>query len=190
MKNKFICVFVTILAFYQLTFSQSDSAKILAEKIKTEGRQAILNAGTSQDKTIIPYLKTLALKDDYSAIQMALAKLGETEYLNQIILETESPNISDQNFAIRKLAYVANKKAYTKLYSLLDNTKERENDKRHISKSDCGLCCDVMVFSIASEVVRVLSKTIPNPPVKSYFGTDEDIELWKKWFEEHKELIE
>jgi hypothetical protein len=201
MKNRFICIFIIVIGFSQSVISQiensTDTTKTLIEKIKTEGQKAILDAGKSGDKSLVPYLKTLV---NSASAQMALAKLGEDEYLNQILLETESSEINIQNFAIRKLAYVANKQAFRKLYKLLDNKKERgkkecEKEIRKVeeTKSDtskCGFCCDVMVFSMASEVVRVLSKTIESPPVKSSYGTDEDIQIWKKWFEENRELIE
>lgn len=67
MKVKILCIATLFIALTQTSsFAQkeemSDSARMLAERIKVEGNQSILDAGELGDKSLVPYLRTLASK--------------------------------------------------------------------------------------------------------------------------------
>jgi HEAT repeat protein len=159
----------------------SDSAKELAEKIKTGDYESILEMGTSGDRTIIPYLKVLASKESkwivHDNAQMALAKLGEKEYLNQILAEVdaESPDIQDK--AMKKLSYVGGKAAFKKFYELLD-----DNDPRQ-SESPC-----IIFFTRSTTAMFFLREMVANPPTTK--AGAEYIRIWKEWFDQNKHLID
>ena len=165
------------IAFSQIK-EMSDSAKALAEKVREGDNQSVLNAGKSEDKTLIPYLKTLASKGSPWA-QMALAKLGENEYLNQILAEVdaEDPNIQDR--AMEKLSYVGGKVAFKRFYELLDDTAPR------LTESRC-----VIFFTRSTMAMFFLRKMVDNPPTQNTNPSDRNISLWKEWFLINKYLIE
>lgn len=204
MTIKVWCILLLLLGLNQVAFSQtekmSDSAKALAEKVKEGDNQSILKAGNSGDKTLIPYLKALASKGSPWA-QMALAKLGEREYLDQILVEVDADSPDIQSRGIRKLAYVGGKEALKKFYQLLDDTAPRENPnckkemerfkENHSEIEKCGFCCDVLVLTRSSMAILYLSQMVDNPPTKrGMWGIEEDVPLWKEWFERNKYLIE
>ena len=198
------CLFLLLFGINQFAEGQSvqlsDSAKALAEKVKEGNNQSILDAGRSGDSTLIPYLKTLTSRGTPWA-QMALAKLGEAEYLNQILSEVDAEDPGKQDRGMEKLLYVGGKEALKKLYQLLDDTSPRENPvckketeefkKKHPEGGKCGFCCDVIYFSRSSSAILILSKMIDNPPTKfGSWGTKKDIAIWKEWFIVNKHLID
>lgn len=203
MKLKNICILLCCLFLVQAVFCQegndADPAKTLAEKIKTHGNQSILDAGRTGDRKFVPYLKTLKGTRAQWA-QMALAKLGEVNYLNQILEEVDSPNPEIQDRAMAKLVYVGGKTALRKLVQLLDDTSPRESPeckvdagltKTQADKTLCGLCCDVIFYSRSSTAILSLSRMVENPPTKiGKPGNQEDIEKWKAWLRVNRNLIE
>ena len=158
----------------------SDSAKELAQKIKTGDYESIREMGNSGDDTIIPYLKTLTSKESKWIVndnaQMALAKLGEKEYLNQILAEVdaESPDVQDK--AMKKLSYIGGKTAFKKFYELLDDTTTRQ------SESPC-----IIFFTRSTTAMFFLSRMVVNPPTTKVGA--EYIKTWREWFEQNKHLI-
>ena len=112
---------------------------------------------------------------------VALAKCGRTEYLTRILNQTDkSKDIYIRYEAVRKLGLIGNKVAYSRLLELLDDTVIP------ISPSD-----DVGLVSMADLVVDLLGRTVSDPPnTKGIYDIDKQILLWKKWFEEHKDLTE
>lgn len=200
----------TFVLFAQETNSKARQleAKLNSGSITAETYKAILEAGKSSDKSFIPYLKTLASREtdnDYdralhtikSYAQIALAMLGDEEYLNKIVREVDSKDIFLQNTAMERLAMVNNKLTYKTFYRLLEDTKYRQEVPSegelqaakeggyHLRKGD-----EILVPR-SFMVMRILSKMVANPPTCPNLNEKEsDIKLWKKWFEEHKELIE
>lgn len=204
MKLSVMCLFFFAFALSQFAFGQahqmSDSAKALAARVKEGDNQSILDAGMSGDKSLIPYLRTLTSKGTPWA-QMALAKLGEVEYLNQILAEVDAADPAIQDRAMEKLTYVGGKEALRKLYQLLDDTSPRENPNckkgteefkiKHPDGGKCGFCCDVIFFSRSSTAILILSKMVDTPPTNvGNWGTEKDIKRWKEWFLVNKHLID
>jgi HEAT repeat protein len=206
----FIILISTFILFAQETDSKAKQleAKLNSGSITSETYKAILEAGKSGDKSFIPYLKTLASREtttDYdtalhtikSYAQIALATLGDEEYLNKFIRDVDSENIFLQDLAMHKLAMVNNKSTYKTFYRLLDDTKYRQEvptDAELQAAKEGGYHLrkgDELLVPRSFMVMRILSKMVTNPPTCPNLNEKEsDIKLWKKWFEEHKELIE
>lgn len=144
---------------------------------------------------------------------MALAKLGEREYLNQILAEVDSEEPRVQDRGIEKLAYIGGKESFRKFYQLIDDTNPRENPecekdvkafeefkKTHPEVENCGFCCDEAFFDRSTTVIITLHKILKDYPdiPPRYLEKNshperwgkEQIILWKAWFENHKDLIE
>jgi HEAT repeat protein len=168
----------------------SPSAKQLKAVVKEGNYDAILAAGKSNDRTLIPYLKTLASKSGSKSLEnsaafkahVALAELGDEEAIGEILAEVDASDPYMQDSAMKKLSYIKGQKAFAKLYSLLDDFAER---------ADPNVKSGVVYFPRASMAVLFLSQMVENPPTAiGVYGTRENVELWKAWFEKNKHLLE
>jgi hypothetical protein len=181
----------------------------LIEKIDNGDMQAILALGKLGDRTAVPYLKKLyqQLRPDscfsvrnpkeasergkreiYETFncaspnaQMALAKLGEQAQLREILQELASDNARIQNEATYKLAYVGGTEAIQALAGLLDgDNRTRSSRSGH-----------VLYSPLRQLAAYALARMVPDPPVGPEVAfhdmTDEQLELWRKWREEHLE---
>ncbi len=166
-------------AAFEQTITASPAAKILHEKLEQnvspeENGKIILAAGKAGDKSVIPYLKLLAVKDPFYA-DVALAQLGENEYYEKILAELNNIRYT----AISKLVLIGNKAAYKKLYELLNDTSVPpvSGDILHSSKSEI-----VMIY---------LGREVKNPPrLPNGNVNTTDVADWKAWFARNKHLIE
>jgi hypothetical protein len=206
---------IIILLSSLILFAQDNDSKV--KQLETQlnsgnitGKEyaTILEAGRTGDKSFIPYLKTLASKKTSiyydmslhtikSYAQIALATLGDEEYLNKFIKDATGDNLALQDIGMERLAMVNNKLTYKVFYRLLDDTKYRQEipteAQLQYAKEIGGVCRigDVILVPRSFMVIRLLSKIVVNPPTSPNVEVKEsDIKLWKKWFEEHKELIE
>jgi hypothetical protein len=159
--------------------SVSDATQDLRRKLGGNNVKGIIEAVKSCDTSFIPLLELFTqIKGSYADV--ALVRMGKTEYLKPLIDQTLLSEDWDVRYtAIKKLALTENKLAYKRLYELLDDTKTYKSDSDE-------------VFSTMPQIVMSeLSEIVSNPPnLKSVYETDKRILLWKKWFEEHKELTE
>lgn len=124
---------------------------------------------------------------------VALAKLGDADAVQAIVAEVDNKSPAIQDLGIRKLSLVGRKVAYEKLYELLDDKKPRPNtdcqkifeeeNQRH-PENKREPYCDVVYLDRSLTVIAILQKTVKNPPGKARSGSDEEIELWKKWIVE------
>lgn len=163
--------------------SSSASARALhyrLSKISSESdfTRALDNVVSSGDKSVIPYLKA-RLDADHSGkneIEVALVRLGETEYFDRAVEELSSRDVTIQNVAIWKLSMFKTKEAYRKLYELLDDESVRDVDGHG----------DYVVPSLAFMVKDRLASTVQSPPIGGYkYSTT----AWKAWFEKNRHLI-
>ncbi len=189
MKLNILLLVLVILIGVGSGFSQqeelSDSARTLSKRIKTEGSKAILDAGDSGDKSLIPYLKKLASDSKEPWAQIALAKLGEEKYINQILVEVDSPDELVRTNGLEKLVRVGGKVTFRKLYEMLNQLKplpQTDNKRRYRYDRYTGA---YEVFTYLNRVVE----DVPKADVKGNYWTNQ-INLWKAWFENHKDLIE
>jgi hypothetical protein len=166
--------------------SLSKAAGELRIKLSTESisilgsRTVAIEAVKSGDATLMPLIEIYAELGWYHA-DTALAKSGRTEYLTKILSQTDkSKNIWIRYEAVKKLILIGNKIAYKRLLELLDDTS--------VPLESSG---DAQFVPIAEFVIHKLSEVVANPPnQKDIYDTDKVILIWKKWFEEHKELTE
>jgi len=215
-KSYSICLLAMLLVLLRICPAQgkmSDSAKALAERVRVGDYQSVLDAGGTGDTSLIPYLKVLASQGKSPWPQMALAKLGEKDYVDEIFAEVDNADPMVQDRAIEKLVYLGDKTSLRRLYQLLDDATPREDPscpkdpvafaeyiKKHPQEQNGNLRCDVIFFSRRSTVMHVLDGALKNYPdvPPPYLENDPRPEkwqekrasLWKEWFENHKYLIE
>jgi hypothetical protein len=210
---KLLSFALIIFSFTSINFAQNaeQNFKIrqLDEKLKIgitpDSLNAILEAGKSGDRSFIPYLRKLALQPENSDAlhtassyaQIALASLGEEEYISSILKQVDDENIFRQNIGIQKLAYVKGKIALKTFYRLLDDTKYRvetlsPKEIEYAKKNGLGIRKgDEMLEPRSILAMEMLVKIVPNPPISpGVKPTIQDIEIWKQWFITNKYLIE
>lgn len=182
------------------------TAKRLKNQVKEGDFKAILEAADTGDITLIPYLKQLSsnlegrknFNHPSFFSHVALAKLGDDEAIKQILAEVDNDSPAIQDNGMRKLSLIGGKVALKKFYDLLDDTKSREDtdclkmfeehNKKH-PENKLSAYCHVMYFPRSVTAMNYLRKMIENPPVKTFYGTQTEINLWKEWFKKNKHLI-
>ncbi len=184
--------------------SLSKAAEELRTKLENGVKNAAFDAVKSGDVSLIPLLELYAdngvsrniyygdtlqrmpyleeyNKQNNGDADAALASVGRVEYLTRILNQTDkSKDERIRGEAVRKLFLIGNKTAYKKILELLDDTNVPPT-----SASDVGS------ISISEKIMYTLAGTVTNPPnLKDIYETDKKVLLWKKWFEQHKELTE
>lgn len=155
--------------------------------------QKIRELGDKKDAANIPYLKRVKARGEKRTnsaavnAQMALAKLGEKREMDEIVLETKSLDPAVQEYAIDKLAYVANKSAVRALIDLLDD-KSKHRRKVWESKDGRKRVSDVIHEPASHQAMRVLIKIVPDgPKFKNPVPTKDDVTAWKDWWKKNKD---
>jgi hypothetical protein len=165
---------------------------------------AILQTGKTNDWFWVPYLKPLLKKkhrpgmdnDDAGSAQMALAKLGEKQQLQEIACEANfgSPSIQ-YNIVTHKLKYVQGWFSIEILAGWLD-----ENHKFQALFVDRP---SDMLFTRPQDVaLKVLPEIVPNPPpfssephVVDWMSQNDDEKLvsvhkaWREWIHKNEESL-
>lgn len=205
MRKSLITILLLVGLFSMVSMSQSEnlseSAKELSTKIKSGNYESILETGKDDDKTLIPYLKSLVAKADNGQIiplkvrvyaQMALAKLGEKRYFDEIKAEVNDSNPDIQDKAIEKLGYVANDDVFQIFYQLLDDKTNRTEpiSKELLERAKRGeVIIDIVDYGSKSEVViNTLYKITENLP-EELKADKYNAEKWKKWLEINKGIV-
>lgn len=183
------------------------TAKRLKVQVEKGDIKSVLEASDSGDVTLIPYLKQLSSNlegrnnQNHSAFyaHIALAKLGDDEAIQQILAEVDNDSPAVQSNGMNKLSLVGGKVAFRKFYELLDDTKPRENtdclkmfeehNKKH-PENKLSPYCDVMYLSRSVTSIGYLKKMVENPPIKTFYGTQKEINIWKEWIKKNKYLID
>ena len=163
----------------------STEARLLQQRLMVDVRRGdhsdvILEAAKTKDKGLVPYLKKL-LECKYSVsplvVEVALVSLGESEYVDKTIGELKSKDTTVQSYAVWKLARFKTKDSYKKLYELLDDNTNRQGPVNDYT--------DYIIPPLSLVAMEELSSTVDDPPKDQY-----SVVAWKKWFENHKELIQ
>lgn len=169
------------------------SQEVLIQAAKTGNKEAILELGKRGKQEAIPELKII--RDDNknkafgsisSCVQMALAKLGDSEAMSEILAELKSDNPMLQDHAIKKLAYVANSQAIEVLVNLLENNKSRKmkgydpNMRGPKGEMPQGKILYEPINVIAMKALAVI---IPNPIISvDKLPAQENIQKWREWW--------
>ena len=180
-------LFLVLLTNSALSQSEelSMTAKYLESQVAEGNYKAISQAADLGDLTLIPYLKQLTrnvkarINPNSASFQahIALAKLGNTEALREIINEVDDKDFAIQDVALTKLSLIGGKDAFKKLYELLDDTAPRQRE---------SLC--VIFFSRSVTAMGALQKMVTDPPTRKV--GDIYVQVWKDWFEKNKHLID
>lgn len=186
------------LISFSKVFSQTDIVSELKQQIEEGNSKFILEVLSepykAQDVQLKPFLKKLASDEKQRLIydspsffaQIALAKLGEQDAIEQIYSEVE---INDSSYLVgmKKLFLIGGKIAIKKFYLLLDDNSQVEI-KKDYSKPEVPVN-DVFYYPKSTMAIYYLSQSVSNPPTRSGVPSNK-VSLWKEWFERHKELIE
>ena len=148
----------------------SEASRELNIKVNKGNEAAILDAGKTGDMSLVPLLEALA-KQGLANAEVALVSLGKDEYLTRILNQTkQGKDIKVRYSAVRKLALIANKTAYQRLYELLDDTTTPD------SEGD-----DMNLAPVSSVVMLELSNSLDNSPCKGI--AHEKVSCWKNWLD-------
>jgi transcriptional regulator with PAS, ATPase and Fis domain len=184
----------------QLTSESKEANELWRKLVVVCQNSVVFDAVKSSDAAVIKLLELVAdngiarmvvsehqLKETAWLIELwqlyncdadvALAKAGNTKYLNRIISQTDASKAHRiREDAVRKLVLIDNNVAYKRLYELLDDTT--------MPKSEGG---DDQELPISESVMYEMEKAVSNPPnLKKVYETIDKINLWKKWFKENK----
>ena len=184
----------------QLTSESKEANELWKKLVVNCQKSVVFEAAKSSDPAVIKLLELVAdngiarmavpeymLKEAPILIELwqqhncdadvALAKVGNTKYLNLILSQTDAsktPRIREE--AVRKLILIDNNEAYKRLYELLDDTT--------VPKSEAA---DAPNMPIYESVIYGMETAVSNPPnIKKVYETKDRINLWKKWFKENK----
>jgi hypothetical protein len=187
-KAFLILLIMAVLALQVYTQDEmSPAARALDEEVKTGNSQAILDAGDSGDKSLIPYLKALYARSKAPSAKIALAKLGDEAALRDILSEANSTDENIRQTGMDKLVTVGGKPAFQYLYEKLNQLKPTVSDEPEGRRRTT-----VEVYEGAYELFYYLNRLVPDPPKAERgpkYWTDQ-IALWKKWFEDHPDSIQ
>jgi hypothetical protein len=207
--SKFAVLFL-LTVFVNAVWAQEQelswTAKQLKKQVEQRNIKAILEAADTGDITLIPYLKQLSSDLEGRNNQnhpsfyahVALAKLGDDEAIQQILAEVDDESTRIQSGGMHKLSLVGGKVAFKKFYELLDDTRPREDtdcqkmfdehNKKH-PDNKLSAYCDILYFTKSVTAMSYLIKMVENPPVKTFYGTQKEINIWKDWFKKNNRLI-
>jgi HEAT repeats/Matrixin len=138
--------------------------------------------GQVGDASLRPILEPYLSSNNKALAELtrqALAKLGDQQYLSGIVSELDSDDVDVRSDAFEKLAYIRNRTTVRKIAQFLWNT-----DILVSPNSDVGL---IPYRFLAADA---LAKIVDKPPVKSTPSgvcTDEEIQLWKAWWQSHQQ---
>lgn len=166
------------------------------EDIVREGPDELLRQGRSGKREYVASLRKIKNRKEkelqiYSRnAQMALAKLGESREMREIVKELSDSNPRTNSQAIQKLKYVANKGAVRALIAQLDN-KTRGGGVIETRPDGSTYLSDEVFLPPSSEAMIALAEIVPNPPqIKKRIPTDEDIPKWKTWWNDNRSKYE
>lgn len=167
----------------------------MIDQVKEGNTPAILQMGKRGDKSAVPFLRTLVQQpnknfDSVAAnAQMALAKLGEEEQLNEILREAEGDDLAVQYIAIsRKLPYVGGPKVVGVLVRLLDDTDYHSVFGK---AGPNGELPNRVVYEPPSFLaMKALAQIVPNPPVNPQVQpTEAHIQIWREWLKKNPQVM-
>jgi len=170
------------------------SLEALVQAADSGNNDAILELGKRGGGETIPVLQKIREKDKNKAFgsasscaQMALAKLGDSEAMDEILAELKNEEPVSQDNAIKKLTYVANNKAIEVLIGLLGNNKPRKmkgydpNMRGPKGEMPQG---KILYEPINVIAMKALATIIPNPIVSAdKLPAQENIQKWREWWQ-------
>jgi len=171
------------------------SLEALAQAADSGNNDAILELGKRGERETMPILqkireksKNKAFGSTSSCAQMALAKLGDNEAMDEILAELKSDEPMSQDNAIKKLTYVANNKAIEVLVGLLENDKPRKmkgydpNMRGPKGEMPQG---KILYEPINVLAMKALATIIPNLIIlaDNKLPSQENIQKWREWWQ-------
>lgn len=192
--GRFLALGFGLIGMLVLTMASATAAEDASEEWADP--KAILEMGNKRDVSKVKFLRKLkAGKEKHKnspavSAQMALAKMGEEQEMNEIVAESRSDDPAVQSEAIEKLRYVANKRAIRELIDLLDHPAKF---RRNRSKGSSGKIREghVIFGPPSHQAMEALGEVVPNPPeYNKDKPTKGDIAKWKEWWKKNRQKFE
>ncbi len=174
------------------TLSAGEASESLEQRVTQGDAHAFVEAADLERKDLIPTIERFASnRDDPSSVsaRTALAKLGVTLYLDEIVSELNLTNTTvsrqerlwRQGQAFKKLAYIKDRSTVRLLASFLYG-KENPED----------YAVGHVIFDLPSEMaMQTLAQIVTNPPTTNLPGTsdthDARVKTWQQWWEQNKD---
>jgi len=153
-----------------LSLSSKDlHERFIKTSVSNEEVRILQDAVKSGDRSIVPYLKArrqLGL-GPAQHIDIALVALGEMQYFDLAVKESNSEDAATRYWAIWRLARFKTKESYRKLYELLDDNTDRDD----------GQGDDYVIMPVSWVTKEILSSEFKDAPKYT-----ESTEAWKEWF--------
>lgn len=125
---------------------------------------------------------------DFEGIQIALAKEGESEQLQQIICELDFGLSDVQENALRKMRSVGG------WFSINALSRFLTSDPRYMqTRPDDSP--DQIFIPLQFRALQILPLIVPNPPLpeaQGFYQLDhsKEVEIWRKWLHENRASLE
>ncbi len=154
--------------------------QVLLAKLDEGRMQAPWILGIVGEPSLIPTLESIVKKNGGTFgkwSKMAMARLGHEGYIKEYVDKLDEKGVdTDENLS--DLAYIRARSSIPKIAELLYdcNAPSRLTGRR-----------DVRYSRYCDAAVKTLSQIVEDPPIKEarHQYTDEDILIWRKWWEEH-----
>jgi hypothetical protein len=185
---------------YQAMDSQSrehelgnDRDEILIRRIQAGDGSAISEAGRTGNRIFVPYLRQQLRRrshhtDTAGAARVALAKLGQTDQLQQewCNATSEDPNLGFDG-GILELGSVGGWFAIQGLQKFLTGEEDGHYFKAAGKRKHAE---DMMALPPAHYALQTLTQLVPNAPVKfNAFEMPSQIKIWQDWIAAHKDEL-
>jgi hypothetical protein len=162
------------------TMSPAERQRILAQ-------QDAKSAGSSGDKSFIPYLKDLIQvrkqdKNEWDDVQMALAKLGEREQQQQIVcVFYQGDKYEADKAGSRQVPYIGGWFAIQLYMGMLDNKQIGS----HWAKAKPQGITDEAMVSPVGMALNELPKLVPGLPPLDQKNWKESQHIWPEYIRKH-----
>lgn len=159
--------------------------KEILEVGKREGRVAVARLRAYRERKRSDRL----YRAHADSAQMALARLGESKEMAEIVEESKSDDPLIQNRSFRKLEYVANRTAVRALIARLDDSEFKT--QTYLLPDGTKVHSDVVLPPPSSVAIRTLEKIVRNPPTQDSRRVGErEIGIWKAWWKANRKEYE
>jgi len=127
-------------------------------------------------------------------LRLRLAQAGDTEERERIFSELKSPVGAERIAAFEDTAAIGDQEAIVQLASLLEDSTSGGRMSYRQKDGTIAVARDVIIDPPRFMAAQKLAEMIENPPVpplgtEKHYYTEEDVETWRMWWEENRNLF-
>lgn len=178
----------------------------IAQEIPFPGQESATPVAISREEAEMRVLR-MALEKEMKAVEVGmgslqrirrlrlhLARAGDTEERTRIFTALKSPVGAERIAAFEDTAAIGDREAIVQLASLLEDSTSGGRMTYRQKDGTIAVVRDVIIdpprFMAAQKLAEII-ETPPVPPLgteKCYY-TEEDVEAWRMWWEENRNLF-